>query len=44
MQLNVFAGAEFNGRLTLENEAGQRIDRQDYDTAPIAGFAFRVGF
>lgn len=39
-----YAGAEFGGSLTLENAAGAVISRTDYDTAPVAGLAFRLRF
>jgi hypothetical protein len=42
--LSVFAGAEFNGELTLRDSQGRRIDRQSYDTAPLLGFAVRLRF
>ena len=42
--MNAFVGAEFNGELSLKDAAGVEISRQDYDTAPIAGFAVRVRF
>lgn len=44
VSLTVFAGAEFDGRLTLEDENGTEIDRQGYDTAPLVGLAFRLRF
>ncbi|WP_233494823.1 hypothetical protein [Ruegeria sp. A3M17] len=44
VSLNVFAGAEFDGRLTLDDENGNEISRQSYDTAPLVGFAFRFRF
>lgn len=44
VSLNLFAGAEFGGEMRLFNAAGAEIARQDYDTAPVAGFAFRVLF
>lgn len=39
-----FVGAEFGGELQLEDRIGQIVSTQDYDTAPIAGLAFRVAF
>lgn len=44
MSFSVFAGAEFGGQLRAINAAGVEVSRQDYDTAPIAGLAFRVLF
>ncbi len=44
VSFSVFAGAEFNGRLTLDDASGAEISRQSYDTAPLAGLAFRVRF
>ncbi|SDD75572.1 hypothetical protein [Ruegeria marina] len=43
-RLTVFAGAELDGELVLENAAGAEISRQSYGAAPVAGFAFRVRF
>ena len=42
--LTVFAGAEFRGRLRLEDRNGARIDETDYDPAPLLGLAFRARF
>ena len=44
LSLTAFAGAEFNGELRLDNATGVTISRQSYDTAPVAGFAFRLRF
>ncbi len=44
VSLTVFAGAEFDGRLTLEDENGNEISRQSYDTAPLVGLALRLRF
>lgn len=44
VSLTGFVGAEFNGSLKLENATGTVISHQSYDTAPIAGFAFRLRF
>ncbi len=44
VSLNVFAGAEFNGKLTLDNANGAEISSQSYETAPLVGLAFRVRF
>lgn len=44
ISLTAFAGAEFNGELTLENASGRTVSEQGYETAPIAGVAFRVRF
>jgi hypothetical protein len=40
----VFAGAKFNGTLKVEDAFGTVVGEQDYDTAPVAGFAFRLFF
>lgn len=39
-----FAGAELNGQLKSENEAGAEISSQSYDTAPVFGFMASIGF
>lgn len=44
VSLSVFAGAEFDGQLTLDDSSGAEISRQSYETAPVAGIAFRVRF
>ncbi|PSL20028.1 hypothetical protein CLV88_10487 [Shimia abyssi] len=44
LTLSAFAGAEFDGRLQLENTAGSVVSSQSYDPAPIAGFSFRYIF
>ncbi|WP_246139459.1 hypothetical protein [Falsiphaeobacter marinintestinus] len=44
MSFSAFVGAEFNGELTLDDAAGTEISRQSYETAPIAGLAFRIRF
>ncbi len=44
VSMSVFAGAEFDGRLTLDDANGAEISRQSYDTAPLVGLAFRVRF
>ncbi len=42
--VSAFAGAEFDGRLRLEDSDGNRISSQSYDTAPLAGIALRLRF
>lgn len=45
--LAVFTGAKYDGKLTIENSSGDRIDRQSYDmvdTVPIFGLAARFRF
>ncbi len=42
--VSLFAGAEIGGQLELFDAAGARVSQQDYDTAPIAGFAFSLQF
>lgn len=44
MAFNVFAGAEFGGRLKLEDSSGSTVSKQDYDTAPVFGAAFQLRF
>lgn len=44
VRISAFVGAEFDGRLTLDSATGTQISRQDYDTAPIVGFAARIRF
>jgi hypothetical protein len=44
LSLSAFAGAELNGELQLETAGGAVVSSQEYDTAPIFGFAFRVLF
>ncbi|MEX0285283.1 MAG: hypothetical protein AB3N23_11790 [Paracoccaceae bacterium] len=44
LSFTAFAGAELNGELTLDDATGRQISRQTYDTAPVAGFAFRLRF
>ncbi|WP_247744166.1 hypothetical protein [Ruegeria sp. R14_0] len=44
VSLNVFAGAEFDGRLTLDDANGAELSRQSYETAPLIGVAFRARF
>jgi len=42
--VNVFAGAAFEGPLELEDSSRNRLTNQDYDTAPLAGLAFRLRY
>lgn len=42
--LAAFAGAEFDGELTLEDASGVGLSRQSYDTAPLLGVAARLRF
>jgi hypothetical protein len=44
IRASVFAGAEFNGQVQLEDNSGVTLSEQDYETAPVAGFAFRLRF
>jgi hypothetical protein len=47
ISLSVFAGAKYNGKLTIENSSGKRIDRESYDmedTVPIFGLLARFRF
>jgi hypothetical protein len=41
---SVFMGAEFNGRLRLEDQRTRVIAESDFDTAPLLGFSFRARF
>ncbi len=42
--LSGFVGAAFDGELKVDNAAGVRVSQQSYDTAPVAGLAFRLRF
>ena len=44
LSFSIFAGAEFDGQLTLDDASGVEISRQSYETAPLAGVALRVRF
>lgn len=44
LSLTGFAGAEVNGVLRLDDAGGTTIRQERYDTAPMAGFAFRLRF
>jgi len=44
LRVSAFAGAEFDGQLTLDSAAGAEISSQSYDTAPIVGLAARIRF
>ncbi len=44
MSFSVFAGAEVDGQLRLEDATGSVVGRQSYDAAPIAGLAFSLAF
>ncbi|MEM9578926.1 MAG: hypothetical protein AAF999_18190 [Pseudomonadota bacterium] len=44
VSVSAFAGAEFDGRLRLDDSDGNRISSQSYDTAPLAGIAVRLRF
>lgn len=44
LSFTAFVGAEFSGELQLEDAAGAVVSQQSYDTAPIAGLAFRLLF
>ncbi|MCV6822996.1 MULTISPECIES: hypothetical protein [Halocynthiibacter] len=44
LSFSAFAGAEFGGELALETTSGKTVSKQSYDTAPIAGLAFRLRF
>ncbi|MXU64242.1 hypothetical protein [Oceanomicrobium pacificus] len=42
--ISFVAGAELNGRLRLEDSAGNLVDEQEYETAPFFGLTFRTRF
>lgn len=44
MSFAVFAGAEVDGMLELENAAGVTTSKTRYDTAPLMGVAFSLSF
>lgn len=44
VSLNVFAGADLDGRLTLDDANGTELSQQSYETAPLVGVAFRARF
>lgn len=39
-----FIGAAIDGELTIEGSNGMTIDKQSYDTTPVAGLAMRLRF
>lgn len=39
-----FLGAKLGGTMKVRNAAGTVVNEQDYDPAPVAGFAFRLFF
>ncbi|ABG31043.1 hypothetical protein [Roseobacter denitrificans] len=44
LSLSAFVGAEFDGRLRLDDASGNQISSQSYDTAPLGGLAVRFRF
>lgn len=40
----LFAGAEFDGQLEVENAGGSTVSSQRYDSAPLVGVAFSMSF
>jgi hypothetical protein len=42
--ISIIAGAEFDGRLKLEDAAGDTIAVSEFDTAPVIGLAFSSRF
>lgn len=44
LSVSAFAGAEFDGTLTLDDENGNQVSRESYDTAPLAGISVRLRF
>ncbi|WP_422049521.1 hypothetical protein [Shimia sp.] len=44
MNFAVFAGAEFDGQLEVENAAGTTVRKESYDTVPLLGIAVSLAF
>ena len=44
MSFVVFAGAEVDGSLAVENATGATLSKQSYNTAPLLGVAFSLSF
>lgn len=44
ISISAFAGAEFDGKLKLENTSGTVASSRSYDVAPIVGLSFRFIF
>lgn len=44
MSFALFAGAEFDGNLRVENATGSILSQQSYGTAPLLGAAFKLAF
>jgi hypothetical protein len=44
MKAIVFAGAELNGQLSVENAVGTTISSQTYSSAPLVGASFSLSF
>lgn len=44
MSFVLFAGAEVDGSLVVENGSGTTLSKQGYDTAPLLGAAFSISF
>ena len=42
LSLDLYAGAIFNGQLTVEDSRGNTLTEVDYDTAPLIGLTFSV--
>jgi hypothetical protein len=42
--ISIIAGAEFDGRLKLEDAAGETIAVSEFDTAPVIGLTFSSRF
>lgn len=44
IQASLMAGLELGGKFELDDENGNEITEEDYDTAPFAGFSIRFRF
>lgn len=44
MKATVFAGAELNGQLSVENAVGTTVSTQSYSSAPLVGASFSLSF
>ena len=43
-RISLMAGSDFNGTLYLEDEDGNDVLEEDYDTAPFVGLTFNIRF
>lgn len=44
VKISLYAGTYLDGVLRLEDETGELINEEDYDTAPFAGFSIDIRF